>query len=242
MFLFAFFFMSTGTVISLQQSPVPLQFPLPDVVIATDATATHWAFHFQWSGLPSLVSGSWSGSMCRTHIALQEVQAIAMMLYRMAFHLSGKVFAFLLDNNTVRLICVINVVQCLCFFSGMPAGYWVWLTSMVLTLIPAYIPTHISVEANYLSWDQMLPEWDLNSGGSGSFWPLGSSSSGPAGILLYHPVPALLLLGISTTSEGLEVECLQPSLDISGKLHVSSSCISSSISVQVSGRTCHRST
>ena len=32
----------------LQQSPVPLQFPLPDVVIATDAIPTHWAFYFQW--------------------------------------------------------------------------------------------------------------------------------------------------------------------------------------------------
>ena len=31
----------------LQQSLVLLQFPLPDVVIATDATPTHWAFYFQ---------------------------------------------------------------------------------------------------------------------------------------------------------------------------------------------------
>ena len=31
----------------LQQSPVPLQFPLPDVVVATDAMPTHWAFYFQ---------------------------------------------------------------------------------------------------------------------------------------------------------------------------------------------------
>ena len=30
----------------LQQSLVPLQFPLPDVVIATDATPTHWTFYF----------------------------------------------------------------------------------------------------------------------------------------------------------------------------------------------------
>ena len=33
----------------LQQSPVPLQFPLPDMVIATDATPTHCTFHFQGS-------------------------------------------------------------------------------------------------------------------------------------------------------------------------------------------------
>ena len=36
----------------LQQSPVPLQFLLPDVVIGTDVTPTHWAFYFQGSGLP----------------------------------------------------------------------------------------------------------------------------------------------------------------------------------------------
>ena len=35
---------------TLQQSPVPLHFPLPDVVIATDATPTYWAFYFQGFG------------------------------------------------------------------------------------------------------------------------------------------------------------------------------------------------
>ena len=42
-----------------QQSLVPLQFPLPDVVIATDATPTHGVFYFQGSGLALLVSGTW---------------------------------------------------------------------------------------------------------------------------------------------------------------------------------------
>ena len=40
--------------------------------------------------------------MCRAHIALQELQAIAMMLHRMAFHLSGKVVAMYLDNSTAK--------------------------------------------------------------------------------------------------------------------------------------------
>ena len=61
----------------LQQSPVPLQFPLADVVIGTNAMPTHWAFYFQGYGLPLLVSGSWSGSLHRAHIAFQELQAIA---------------------------------------------------------------------------------------------------------------------------------------------------------------------
>ena len=28
-----------------------------------------------------------------------------------------------------------------------------------ITLIPAYIHTHINAEANYLSWSQLVPEW-----------------------------------------------------------------------------------
>ena len=86
----------------LQQSPVPLQFPLPDVVIATDVTPTHWAFYFQGSGLPLSVSGAWSGSLCRAHLALQELHAVAIMLCRMAFCLSCKVVALHLDNSTAK--------------------------------------------------------------------------------------------------------------------------------------------
>ena len=86
----------------LQQRSVPLQCPLPDVVIATDAMPTHWAFYFQGSGLPVSVSGSCLGSMCRAHIVLQELQAVAMMLCRVTFHLSGKVVALHLDNSTAK--------------------------------------------------------------------------------------------------------------------------------------------
>ena len=74
--------------------------------------------------------------------------------------------------------------------------------------------------------------------GSGSFSPLGPSRGGPGDIFLFHSMPALLHIGISTTSGGLRVECLQPSMDVSGRLHVSSSSISSSGFVQVSGRIC----
>ena len=70
----------------------------------------------------------------------------------------------------------------------------------------------------------------------------GQPEVGSAGILLYSSMPVLVHIENSATSGGLEVECLQPSLDVSGMLCVSSSCISSSSSVQVSGRTCQRST
>ena len=99
----------------MQQSPGPLQFPLPDVVIAKDTMPTHWASYFQGSGLPLSVSGSWSGSMHRAHIALQVLQAVVMIMCKMAFHLSGKVVALHLGNNTPQAYYVIKVVQYLLF-------------------------------------------------------------------------------------------------------------------------------
>ena len=103
----------------LQQSPFPLQFPLPDVVIATDPMPTHRAFYFQGSGLPLSVSGPWSGSMYRPHIALQQLQAIAMMLHRMTFCLSGKVVVLHLDNSTAKAyLC--NQGGTVSFQAGLP--------------------------------------------------------------------------------------------------------------------------
>ena len=60
----------------LQQNPVPLQFPLPDVVIGMNAMPLHWAFYFQGSGLPLSVNGSSSGSVFRAYIALQELRPL----------------------------------------------------------------------------------------------------------------------------------------------------------------------
>ena len=76
------------------------------MVIAANATPTHWAFYFLGSGLPLSVCGPWSGSMCRDHIALQELWAVPMMLCRMAFHLSGKMVALHFDNNTDKDLSV----------------------------------------------------------------------------------------------------------------------------------------
>ena len=135
----------------LQQSPVPLQFPLPDVVIATDATPTHWAFYFQGSGLPLSDSGAWSGSLSRAHIALQELQAVAVMICRMAFCLSGKVVALHLDNSTAKAYLCNQGGTVSPFLSRLAC----WILSLTdkhgITLLPAYIPTHLNVEADFLS-------------------------------------------------------------------------------------------
>ena len=145
----------------LQQMPVALQFPLTYVVNATDAKHTYWAFYFQGSGLPLLVSGSWSGSLCRAHITLQELQAIAMMLHRIPFCLSDKVVVLPLDNSTAKADLCNQDGTVSPFLSRLAC----WILSMTnnhgITLIPAYIPAHLNVEADYLSQDQLLPEWHL---------------------------------------------------------------------------------
>ena len=131
------------------------------MVIATDATPTHWAFYFQGSGLPLSISGAWSGSLSRTHIALQELQALGIMLHRMAFYLSGKVVALHLGNSTAKAY--------LCNQGGTVSPFLSRLACQILSLtdkhgnalLPAYIPTHLNVEADFLSQDWMLPEWHL---------------------------------------------------------------------------------
>ena len=150
-YFLVFIFPFPGKLSHLQQSPVPLQFPLPDVVIATDAIPTHWAFYFQGSGLPLSVSGSWSGSMCRAHIALQKLQAVAMMLHRMAFHLSGKVVALHLDNSMAKAYLCNQGDRVSPFLSRLACQILSLTNKYGITLIPAYIATHLSVEANYLS-------------------------------------------------------------------------------------------
>ena len=88
------------------------------MVIATDTMPTHWAFYFQGSGLPLSVSKSWSGSMCRAHIALQELQAVAMMLCGRAFCLSVRWLHCIWIAALQKLICVIKVAQCLLSFQA----------------------------------------------------------------------------------------------------------------------------
>ena len=145
----------------LPQSLVPLQFPLPDVVIATDVTPTHWAFYFQGSGLPLLVSGSWLGSLCRAHIALQELQAIVVMLCRMVLHLSGKVASLHLDNSTAKAYLCNQGGTMSPFLSRLACQILSLTNKHGITLIPAYISTHLNVEVDYLSQDQLLLEWHL---------------------------------------------------------------------------------
>ena len=121
------------------------------MVIATDATPTHWAFYFQGSGLLLSVSGTWSGSLSRVHIALQELQAVAVMLHRMAFYLSGKVVALHLDNSTAQAYLCNQGGTVSPFLSRLACQILSLTDKHCITLLPAYIPTHLNMEADFLS-------------------------------------------------------------------------------------------
>ena len=136
----------------LQWSPIPLQFPLLDVVIATDATPTNWAFYIQGSGLPLSVSGAWSGSCvglilpCRNFLLLQSCY-VGWPSASLVRWLPCTWITVLL-----RLISVIKVVQCLLFFPGWSARYWVWPTGMVLLFFQhTFLLTSV--------WRQIICPW-----------------------------------------------------------------------------------
>ena len=84
-----------------------------------------------------------------------------MMLHILAFHLSGKVVALHLDNSMAKAyLC--NQGGTMSSFLSRLACQTLGLTNKCgITFIPAYIPTHLNVEADYLSLDWMLPEWHL---------------------------------------------------------------------------------
>ena len=223
----------------LQQSPVPLQFPLPDVVIATDATPNYGPFIF-WD----LVYHYWlvdPGQVLCGGLIL-SCRSFRLLLYRMAFHLFGKVVALHLDNSTDKAYLCNQGGTVSPFLSRLACGILSLTDKYGITLILAYIPTHLNVEANYLSWGQMISEWHLLpqvAHASFHLWGL--------------PEVDLLASSHSTQCQHyytLESPLPQGALELNAFNHlwtfqisyVSFSCISSSSSVQVSGRTCQRTT
>ena len=96
-----------------------------------------------------------------SYITLQDLQAIAMMVCRMAFCLSDKVVALHLDNSTAKAYLCYQVDTVSPILSRLACQVLSLTDKHGIALIPAYIPTHLNVDANYLSWDWMLPEWHL---------------------------------------------------------------------------------
>ena len=107
------------------------------------------------------MSGLWSGSMCRVHIAFQELQGTTLMLHRLASQLSGKIVALQLDNSTAKAYLSNQGSIVLFFLSRLACHILILANKLGITSIPAYIPTHLNEEANCVSQGRLAPEWYL---------------------------------------------------------------------------------
>ena len=111
----------------------------------TDSTPNHWPFYVEGSGFPISFCGTWTGFVHKILITLQKLKALALILCKMTVQFSGKVVALHLGVNIAkaylcnqggtslssRLAChILNVAN-----------------KNGITLIPAYIPTHLNVES-----------------------------------------------------------------------------------------------
>ena len=108
-----------------------------------------------------------------------------------------------------------------------------------ITLIPVYILTHLIVEANYLSQGKLVPEWHFL-----LHKQLSSFRINQGWIFWLPHIPisvSFITLWTTIASRSYGVECLQPSMEVSGELCISSSHVNSCSVVQVPSETCHKS-
>ena len=91
-----------------------------------------------------------------------------------------------LDNITAKAYLCNQGGTVSPFLSRLACGILSLTNKHSITPIPAYIPTHLNVEADYLSQGQLLLEWHLIAHMTqAAFSSLGSTRGGSAGILPY---------------------------------------------------------
>ena len=163
------------------------------------------------------------------------------MLHRMAFHLICLLVSLYLDNSTVKAYL---------YNQGYTVSLSSWLACHILnhsqkhgiTLTLGYINTHLNVEADYLSWRRLVPEWHLLP----HIAEVAFQLWGQQEIDHWHPHVPINVSIITPLKNPLPMEALGLStLYLSWTFKVSyefspSICVLPS-AVQVSGRTCHRS-
>ena len=131
------------------------------MVVVMHSTANQWPFYFQGSALPLSMGGSWSGSLCKVHVALQELTAVVPMLHRLAIQLSGKAVTLQLNTSTANAYLCNQGGTVSHFLSRVACHILNPADKYSITLIPVYIPIHLNVKANYLSCNKLVLEWHL---------------------------------------------------------------------------------
>ena len=107
------------------------------------------------------MSGSRSSCMFRVHTAIQELQAVTLMSCRMPFQLSGKLVALQLDNSTAKAYVCNEGGTVFLFLSIFVCHILSLANKHGISVIPAYIPTHLNMAADYLLQGTFVPKWHL---------------------------------------------------------------------------------
>ena len=112
--------------------------------------------------LPLSIYGTLSDSVHNVHITTQDLKTGAQLLCQVAFVYLVYLVKWLPCICIIvllKLIFIIKVVQNLTFQTELPhieSGQ-----KHGITPIPAYILAHLNVEAEYLLWRSLIPEWHL---------------------------------------------------------------------------------
>ena len=119
----------------------------------------------------------------------------------------------------------------------MESGWQVWYYSNSSTY------SYPSLCGCWLSFTDEIGPWVASSSSHSpsSIPAVGSTRGGSIGFPLYHSMSALFHSGVTISSRSFGIECIQPAVEVSGELCLSSSCINSSSVVHISSRTCHKS-
>ena len=88
-----------------------------------------------------------------------KLQAVTLMLHKMAFQLSGKVVTLHLDNSIAKAYLCNQDGRAFPFFSRLACHILNQADRQGITVIPAYMSLYLNVEADYLSWGRLVPEW-----------------------------------------------------------------------------------
>ena len=184
----------------------------------------HWAFYFQGPWVPVSCCGTWSCSTCRVHITLYELQAVALMLHKMIFWLSGEVVTLHLDNGTAKAyLCNQGGIASLFSFhtrllhfeSGQQAWYYSYSS------IHTY-PSQCGNQLSLVGW--LVQDWHFLALLRLHF-TFGANQRWICCVLSYQSRSAILHLAKSTTPRSFGVEQFQPSLGILHEICVPSFCI-----------------
>ena len=95
---------------------------------------------------------TWFISIHTIHVALHKLQAVVLMLHTVTFHVCGKTVSWNSDKITSNGCPFLSILSFLPLNVADKHG---------ITVIPVYISTHHSVEADYILFGNLIPEWNL---------------------------------------------------------------------------------